>query len=128
VIEDPALATGGTEPVLRSTGGFTGFDGPGSLGGAAVRAGTVGAVRDGTFEVTSPGSTLGVRTTSPARLFRLRAAAAPLAIGDAVVVRAGADGVATGVLRVPRELNEGTGGRPSPTATGTPAAAGTPAR
>lgn len=136
VIEDPALATGGTEPVLRSPAGFTGFDGPGSLGGAAVRAGTVATGRDGSFEVVSPGSNLGVRTTSAARLFQLRRAATPLAAGDAVVVRAGADGTVTGVLRVPRDLNEGTG-RPTPTPTGTPAtrtpppgtpATGTPAR
>lgn len=138
VIQDPALATGGTEPVLRSAAGFTGFDGPGSLGGAAVRAGTVTPGRDGAFEVTSPGSSLGVRTTSAARLFQLRRASAPLAAGDAVVVRTGADGTVTGVLRVPRDLNEGTG-RPTPTptptgtrATGTPASApaatGTPTR
>jgi len=122
VIENPALATGGTEPMLQSPGGFAGFDGPGSLGGAAVRVGTVATTPGapaGTFEVTSQGSSLGIRTTSTARLFRLRRAAAPLRPGDAVLVRIGGDGAATAVLRVPRDLNEGAG-RPSATPTSTP--------
>lgn len=125
VIEDPRLATGGTEPVLRSPGGFTGFDGPGSLGGAAVRVGTVGASRDGAFEVTSAGSSLGIRASSPARQFLLRSAPGALAAGDAVVVRVGADGSASAVLRVPRDLGEGTG-RPSATPTATTTATPTP--
>ena len=128
VIEDPALATGGTEVMLRSPAGFTGFDGPGSLGGAAVRVGTVAGAQNGAFEVISQGSSLGIRSTSTARLFRLRRATAPLAAGDAVLVRIGPDGAAAAVLRVPRDLNEG-GGRPSPTSSATPtgSATGSPA-
>ena len=119
VIANPALASGSTEQMLHSPGGFTGFDGAGSLGGAAVRVGTVASSRDGAFEVTSQGSSLGIRTTSTARLFRLRRATTALRSGDVVIVRVQPDGTATGVLRVPRDLTEGTG-RPSPTATGTP--------
>lgn len=124
VIENPALATAGSEAMLHSPGGFTGFDGPGSLGGAAVRVGTVATppgAPAGTFEVNSQGSSLGIRTTSTARLFRLRRVTAPLRPGDAVMVRVGGDGAATAVLRVPRDLNEGAG-RPSPT----PSVSGTP--
>ena len=132
VITDPAPAAGGTDQALTSTGGFTGFDGAGGLAGAAVRVGEVTAPRDGAFEVTSQGSSLGVRLTSTARLFRMRRATDGLRAGDAVVVRVQPDGTASGVLRVPRDLNEGTG-RPTPTrtatpATGTPAASTTPAR
>ena len=131
VIVDPALAAAGAEQSLRSPAGFTGFDGAGSLPGAAVRTGTVGALRDGAFEVTSQGSSLSIRTTSTARLFRLRRAATGLRAGDAVIVRALADGTVGGVLRVPRDLTEGTG-RPSPTGTSTgtstAAPASTPAR
>ena len=121
VIANPALATTGAEPALRSPAGFTGFDGTGSLGGTAVRTGTVAAAANGTFDVNSGGSTLGVRTASTGRLFRLRRAGTPLAAGDAIAVRVQADGAATAVLRVPRDLNEGAA-RPSATAT---AAAGT---
>ena len=102
VLADPALATGVAVPALRSTGGFSGFDGPGSLPGTATRAGTVGAARDGAFEITSEGATLSVRTTSTVRLFRLRKATTELRAGDSVIVRARADGAAAGVLRVPR--------------------------
>lgn len=115
LIVDPALAGRGTDQALRSGGGFTGFDGPGGLGGAAARTGEVTAPRDGTFQVRSEGASLDVRLTSTARLFRLRGAAEGLRPGDAVVVRVRPDGAAAGVLRVPRDLNEGTG-RPTPTA------------
>lgn len=127
LIVDPALATAGAAQSLRSPGGFTGFDGAGSLPGAAVRTGTVGVSRDGAFEVASQGSSLGIRTTSTARLFRLRRAATGLRAGDAVIVRVQPDGAAGGVLRVPRDLTEGTG-RPSPTGTATAPPASTPAR
>lgn len=123
VIADPRLATAGGGVVLRSPGGFTGFDGPGSLGGAAVRVGTVGASRGGAFEVISDGSSLGIRATDTSRLFLLRRASSALASGDAVVVRVGADGNASAVLRVPRDLNEGAG-RPSATPTPTATATG----
>ena len=119
VIADPALATGVTVPTLRSAGGFTGFDGPGSLAGTATRAGTVGGARGGAFDVTSEGASLGIRTTSTARLYRIRKASTSLSAGDAVIVRTQADGAAVGVLRVPRDLGEAAP-RPSPAATGAP--------
>ena len=97
-----------------------------------MRVGTIAGATGGAFEVNSQGSSLGIRATSTARLFRLGRAATPLGAGDAVIVRVGADGAATGVMRVPRDLNEGTG-RPTPTPTGTsigatPTSTGTPAR
>jgi len=123
IITDPTLAAAGTDQALRSPAGFTGFDGAGGLAGAAVRVGAVTAPRDGAFEVTAEGASLGIRLTSTARLFRLRAAAEALRPGDAVVVRVQPDGSAAGVLRVPRDLNEGVG-RPTPTRT--PSATPTP--
>lgn len=116
-IINPAFATESPDQPLRSRGGFTGFDGLGSLGGAAVRVGAVNATGNGAFEVVSQGSSLSVRATSTARLFRLRPTTTAIQSGDAVVVRVGADGTATSILRVPRDLNEGGNGRPVPTPT-----------
>lgn len=128
VLADPALAGAVVERALRSPGGFTGFDGAGSLDGAAARSGTVGATRDGAFEVASEGSTLSLRSTSPARLFRIASLAGTLRTGDPVVVRVQTDGTATGILKVPSDLADGArrptatpSGTPSPTATSTPA-------
>jgi len=131
VIASPALAGTTNEQAVRSRGGFTGFDGAGGLDGSAVRGGTMGAMRDGAFEVTSSGSTLSVRATSSGRLFGIAAATSPLRAGDAVVVRLQTDGSASGVLRVPADLNEGAGRpspTPTPTPTPTPASSSTPAR
>jgi len=125
VLLDPALAGGNADLTLRSAGGFTGFDGPGSLDGGAVRVGSVGAVQNGAFDVTSAGASLAIRATANTRLFRIRHAAAPLQAADVVVVRTRPDGSAAGILRVPRDLNEGTG-RPTPS--GTPAATSSPGR
>ena len=125
VIASPVLSGTTNEQTVRSRGGFTGFDGAGGLDGSAVRGGTMGAMRDGAFEVTSSGSTLSVRATSTGRLFGIAAATSPLRPGDAGVVRLQADGSVSGVLRVPADLNEGAG-RPSPTPT--PALSSTPAR
>ena len=128
VLADPALAGAIGERALRSPGGFTGVDGAGSLDGAAVRSGTIAAVRDGGFEVASEGSTLTLRSTSPARLFRIASLAGTLRTGDPVVVRVRADGTATGILKVPGDLADGARrptATPSPTATG---ATSTPAR
>lgn len=121
VLADPALATPAPEAALRSAGGFTGFDGAAALGGAVTRVGAIAGTRDGSFEVTGAGSTLAIRTTSTARLYRVRRAASPLRPGDTVVVLVGADGSAAAVLRVPADLNEGARPAPTPTGTGTPA-------
>jgi len=124
VIVDPATATGGIEG-LRSTAGFTGFDGPAALGGRVVRTGTMSETRDGRFEVTADGATLAARTTSTARLFRIERASTPLSPGEAVQLRLDASGALLGVLRVPADLHEGQN-RPTPTATATPTPAPTP--
>lgn len=103
---DRPSATERRDAALRSSAGFTGFE-EGALGGAVTRSGVAESGEDGVFAVQTESARMQVRTSSPARLFRIMAARAPLAPGDVVVVRVDEDGVAEAVLRVPADLREG---------------------
>lgn len=109
---DRPSATEPRDVGLRSLGGFTGFE-EGALSGAVTRTGVAesgedgGNGPDGTFTVHTETAQMQVRTSSPARLYRIATAESPLAPGDVVVVRVDGDGVAEAVLRVPADLREG---------------------
>jgi len=103
---DRPSATDPRDVALRSLAGFTGFE-EGALGGAVTRSGVAESGEDGVLAVQTESARMQVRTSSPARLFRIVSAEAPLARGDVVVVRVDEDGVAEAVLRVPVDLREG---------------------
>ena len=98
-IEDPTLAEGTPASAHRSAGGFSGFGDPPALPGAVFRSGTVSGSEDGRLTVAGPGSETIVSILTPTRLYRIRQAAEPLAIGDLVLVRVVGDEV-VGVLRL----------------------------
>lgn len=103
---DRPSATEPRDVALRSSAGFTGFE-EGALGGAVTRSGVAETGEDGVFAVQTESARMQVRTSSPARLYRIVPAEAPLAPGDVVVVRVDEDGAAEAVLRVPADLREG---------------------
>ena len=83
----------------RSAAGFTGFGDRPALRGAVLVSGAVGETRDGALTIDAAGARTTVEYTAPLRLFRIRPARAPLAAGDAVLLRI-EGGVAAAVLRV----------------------------
>ncbi len=103
---DRPSAAAPRDVALRSPAGFTGFE-AGALGGLVTRSGTAAPDEDGVFTVTTDSATLRVRTTSPARLFRIVPLDGALSTGDIVVVRTDEDGVAEAILRIPPDLREG---------------------
>ena len=103
---DRPSATEPRDVALRSSAGFTGFE-EGALGGAVTRSGVADGGEEGVLAVQTESARMQVRLSSPARLYRIVTAEAPLAAGDVVVVRVDEDGVAEAVLRVPADLREG---------------------
>ncbi|MCK9495080.1 MAG: hypothetical protein M0R75_06235 [Dehalococcoidia bacterium] len=103
---DQPSAAAPRDVALRSPAGFTGFE-DGALGGVVTRNGVVTAGEDGAFAVQTGSATLQLRTTSPARMYRIAPVDGSLAAGDVVVVRLDEDGAAEAVLRVPADLREG---------------------
>lgn len=98
-IEDPTLAGRTPAYAHRSAGGFTGFGDPPALPSAVFRSGTVSASEDGQLTVAGPDAETTVSILAPTRLYRIRQAAEPLAVGDLVLVRA-VRGEVAGVLRL----------------------------
>ena len=98
-LENPQSAAQTPAWAQRSRGGFTGFGGPPALAGVVLRSGTIAGSDDGGLTVDAPGVSTTVEYEQPSRLFRIRPAETPLAVGDTVLVRL-VDGVASGVLRL----------------------------
>ena len=101
--DPPPLVLPAVDPrppwAARSAAGFTGFGGHPALAGAVLVSGVVGETRDGALTVDAAGMRTTVEHGGPLRLFRIRRARAPLAAGDAVLLRFDGD-VAAAVLRV----------------------------
>lgn len=105
---DSPSAAAPRDVALRSGAGFTGFE-AGALGGVVTRSGVAETddTEGGTFAVQTATARLEVRTSAPARLYRIVPAEDALAPGDVVVIRVAEDGTAEAVLRVPADLREG---------------------
>ncbi|MDP2327332.1 MAG: hypothetical protein Q8M79_04520, partial [Dehalococcoidia bacterium] len=106
-LDDPRGTEAGVSTPLRSTAGFTGFEGRPALGGVVARVGAVGDVEARSLAVVDGGGTLAISLTEPLRLYRLGPATQPLAAGDIVLLRLDADGAPVAALRVPADLYEG---------------------
>lgn len=107
-IRDPALAPDETQ-VLRSPGGFTGFEGSPALSGRVTRTGSLDAIDGPAMLVTGPGGHLAIQLETPGQIFALGPIEASLAPGDLVLIRVEGDTPA-GILRVPGDLIGPAGG------------------
>jgi hypothetical protein len=105
VLEDPAQFTDIPAWAGRSDAGFTGFGGLPALPGVVFRSGVVGAHEDGTLIVESTAAQTAIDYSDPLRLFQIRNATTPLAVGDSVLVRL-VDGNAAGFLRLLVNIEE----------------------
>jgi hypothetical protein len=105
-LQDPAL-TPDDGPVLRSPGGFTGFEGAPALSGRVFRTGTFKSLDGDAAQVISGGAILDLEFATPDRLLTLAAIDGQLVPGDIVVVRYEGDTPA-GILRVPGDLRRTT--------------------
>jgi hypothetical protein len=98
-VDDPS---GSDQPPAwagRSDAGFTGFGGLPALPGVLFRSGVISMHKEGVITVASDATRTTVNYREPVRLFSIRPAAEPLAVGDTVVVRL-VDSRAAGVLRL----------------------------
>jgi len=105
VLQDPAQFTDIPAWAGRSNAGFTGFGGLPALPGVVFRSGVVGAHEDGTLIVESTDARTTIEYSDPLRLFQIRNAATPLAVGDSVLVRL-VDGSVAGFLRLLVNIEE----------------------
>ncbi|HJM75012.1 MAG TPA: hypothetical protein QGI71_03995 [Dehalococcoidia bacterium] len=105
VLENPAQFTDIPAWAGRSDAGFTGFGGLPALPGVVFRSGVVGAHEDGTLIVDSTDAQTAIEYSDPLRLFQIRNATTPLAVGDSVLVRL-FDGNAVGFLRLLVNIEE----------------------
>lgn len=103
----PEALAGPPADAARSPGGFTGFGGPPALRGEVQRSGAVLRVESGLVVVGTAESSTNLRYTSAERLFRIAPATTPVKAGDLVQIRV-KDGQATGILRLPPDLEQGT--------------------
>jgi hypothetical protein len=98
-LQDPAQFTDVPAWAGRSDAGFTGFGGLPALPGLVFRSGVVGALGEGVLVIDSADAQTTIDYTDPLRLFQIRTATSPLAVGDSVLVRV-VDGKAVGFLRL----------------------------
>lgn len=103
----PSSAGAGVASPLRSSAGFTGFEGRPALGGTVVRVGAVEDVQERSLAVVEGAATFEVSLSQPLRLFRIVEASRPLQAGDIVLLQVAPDGTPQAALRVPADLYEG---------------------
>lgn len=98
-VDDPVGSDRPPDWAGRSEAGFTGFGGLPALPGVIFRSGVISRHDEGVITLASDASRTTVRYQEPLRLFSIRPAVEPPAVGDSVVVRL-VDGRAAGVLRL----------------------------